>query len=484
MYTDAMNQLVGLSVEMGLVTRTVEEAQSYLADKQDVIHRAIRDSVDISPHDFDIAMALLDTAKSLITRDMLFRARASAHDRESDKYAILAMTKPEFATQYCKSHPNVAICNFYLGQRGELWAMVAQNLGEGRPIGKAILKILEGPDGLGFQAKLADYARALQSHQRDHALESHLLNVLGSAILSFFLKYGIPRKLILIPHRELHLLPLHAMFADTDTERFYLDGFVAEIEYASCLTELLYANVNLRQDTQRGEQNVGILAALDIGASELKWMETERLQFRALNEMGLSVDIVTSPNELPSDLSSYRFMNWSCHAVSDMYSWGNSYMSFGGKRISAATIADRWDLAARPVVTLASCQSGTNSPTLGLFDEYLGLDRAFKIAGASTVFASLWPVSDDLAALASFVLPLWIINHRVSAAHALVIFQSNLRRGIWKQWLLSDEQIGQIARVNKIAAELVFNAQSQFRKLHAGTFGGPEHWAVFRCYGE
>lgn len=484
MITPAMQELIGLSVEMGFGNRTVEEARRHIADKQEMIHEAIHDALARARDDFDMAMTLVDTSKSLVTRDILFRRRAGLTPEETSGTVVMAMTRPQFADQYLESSPETALCNLYLGPEGDLWALIVQNLGDGRPLGKTVLGITDAGSGHEFVTKLNAYASRKPGTPPDFQLQAELLRVLGTALIPFFVKMKVPRKLVLIPHRGLHLLPLHAMFAEVPGERLYLDGFVAEIVYASCLTELLYANVQIpRGEPEKTLTEPRMLAALDTEARGLSWIEVERSHFEMFRKLGYRVDVVTSYGEIPIDLSPYVLMNWSGHATSDPYSWGQSRLSFGGREITASTIASNWDFGARPVVTLAACEGATNQPMAELVDEYCGLDRALRIAGAREVLAALWPIVDPLGALASIILPLWIVQHGVSAAHALVIFQSNLRRGIWKQWFLTDEQLKNVEDVNREAAQGLREIRSEFHKIDQGAFMHAEHWSAFRCYG-
>jgi CHAT domain-containing protein len=482
-FTPAMQELISLSFEIGLGDRSTQEKREHLSGKHDVIHQAIKDALDRAGEDFETAMSLLDSGKSMVTRDMLFRRRMGG-DKDASGAAVMAMSKPQFVKQFVGSSPEIALCNFYLGPEGEFRLLLAQNLGPDRPMGEVMFNLTEAAKNMEFPQKLQSYITRSLGKPPDFELQAELLQFLGSALIPFFLKHKPPRKLFLIPHRGLHLLPLHAMFVDTGKERLFLDNIVPEIMYASCLTELLYSNVKISASNPAQEQREPkILAALDIEAPGLSWINTEQRQFEALRALGYPVEIITKDKDIPEDYRSYVVMNWSGHAASDAFSWGGSMLTFGRQQISAATISHEWDLSARPLVTLAACESAANHSMAELLDEYCGLDRAFKIAGARQVLAALWPIADPLGALASITMPIWTIQHNVSAAHALVIFQSNLRMGIWKQWLLTDDQLQKAAEVSRDAAEKLREAQQRFKALDNDAFSHPRHWSAFRCYG-
>lgn len=157
MITPAMRELIGLSFEMGLGKWTVEEARRHVANRQDMIHEAIRDALARARDDFDMAMTLVDTSKSLVTRDMLFRRRAGPTPEGSSGTVVMAMTRPQFADQYVKASADTALCNLYLGPAGDLWALIVQNLGDGRPLGKAVLGITNEGNRQEFVTKLDAY---------------------------------------------------------------------------------------------------------------------------------------------------------------------------------------------------------------------------------------------------------------------------------------------------------------------------------------
>lgn len=479
MFTQAMNRVVQIATEMGLVHRSPEESRQFLLQNQAVIQEGIQDALDRAAEDTVTALTMIDTAKMLAGRDRLFRQRTGG---DSAQTVILAMTRPDMPEKFLRSSPDTAICEFYMSPAGTVWVLIAQELRD-RPTGFAGMEIVPKEAASEFQAQLAAYAARRPGQLPDFALQAELLQTFGRALIPFFLRYTMPRRIVLIPHRNLHLLPLHAMFVRAEGTEFYLDGFVREIVYGSCLTELLYGNISIRQDSDSTPKASRFLAALDTSAQDLEWIGAEKQAFEAVKLQGVPVDIITKLAELPPDLRPYVAINWSGHAMTDPTSWQDSFLQFGDEQVRGSHIADTWRLDGNPLVTLSMCDSAVNASEIELLDEYCGLDRAFMVAGARTVFGSLWPVADEIAALASITLPIWAVISGVPASHALVIFQSNLRNGVWHQWLLRDDQIAQVAQKNAQAAQLLHEAHSKFRRIDAAAFNEPFFWSPFRCYG-
>ncbi len=105
-----------------------------------------------------------------------------------------------------------------------------------------------------------------------------------------------------------------------------------------------------------------------------------------------------------------------------------------------AELAETLPLSAAPTVVLSGCETGLAGPSIG--DEMTGLVRAFLVAGAGRVLASLWPVQDDITAL--------FMRH----------FHGALARG-------------------QAAAAALRQAQSAVRQQHPHPF----HWAPFVLHG-
>jgi CHAT domain-containing protein len=101
------------------------------------------------------------------------------------------------------------------------------------------------------------------------------------------------------------------------------------------------------------------------------------------------------------------------------------------------------DLAGTDLVVLSACESGTG-PDIG--EGELGLQRAFQVASASTVVASLWRVDDESTErlMTDFYRELW--GNGVSAEEALRRAQKSLRNSpggadpvVWAAWVASGE---------------------------------------------
>jgi CHAT domain-containing protein len=90
------------------------------------------------------------------------------------------------------------------------------------------------------------------------------------------------------------------------------------------------------------------------------------------------------------------------------------------------TVEATESLALRPgIVVLSACETGLAEQGSG--DEMVGLVRAFLVAGAARVLASLWPVDDEITAL--FMARFYgALRDRQTSAAALRQAQAELMR--------------------------------------------------------
>src|SRR4051794_2407176 len=100
MFTQAMQNVIGIAMEMCLVRRSPEETVQFLRQNQAVIHEGIQDALDRAAEDTVTALTLIDTAKMLGGRDRLFRRRMADGTIDSTRAIMIALTKPEFAEKF------------------------------------------------------------------------------------------------------------------------------------------------------------------------------------------------------------------------------------------------------------------------------------------------------------------------------------------------------------------------------------------------
>jgi len=484
--TETMVNLLHLSMTPGLKNLSVDETRAFMHENAAAIDDGVADAfrqLELG-EDPRIVLSLLDTSKSVINRIALVKrvSRLAARVPESGKLVVLAATRPEWIDRNLRRLGDTAVCNFFVTRTGEVWLFICQNLGEDQEIGYAALHLVDAQAAKEFTALLENYLAGVVNGRPNVESLSIILEWFGSAILRFFLQFKVPERVVFIPHRSLHCLPLHAIFATSPTETVYLDMLIRRIGYSSSLADLFYGRGVAQKETP-SPLEPRILAVLDVQATGLAWLRYERDHFELLEQLGMPVDVVTRTADLPTDKSSYVTINWSGHGRSDPSSWAGSYLTLGSGNVLARDISQTWTLSRRPLVTLAACETALDTSSSAV-DEYCGLDFAFKLAGAAAVFATLWRVSDPLAALASVILAYWSFEHKVSPAEALVRFQQGLRNGTWQQWLLSDEQLAAIPRDQERVREILHERRQAYRRLPLDYFSAVQSWATFRCFGQ
>jgi hypothetical protein len=483
--TPAMEELIKLSRLIG-ISKSIEDAIQTVAEKGEVVVDAMEDAISHGKEtgDWINAMVLIDMAKSLATRDLAFRRRWGA---EYNGSAMFAQSNERHIHDYLENSPGCAIWHFYLNKRGELWLLVAQNHGGSQGICIGGFQFWSADAGATFLSLLDEYAVRPIGQQPNNNVLSEILKLLGRYLIPMLMQIGLPKKIVLIPHRKMHLLPLHAIFIDAGSQRIYLDSLVPEISYSSCITELFLGHLN--QSREMAHPSPRILAILDTKDSSLPWLHIEEKNFEVLSCFGCPVDIISNQQELPGDLSPYGQLHLSCHGSSDPFNWGGSWVSFDGFELKAKDIATKWRLQQNPVVTLTACETGMNPEALEvltLVDEYCGLDRAFYIAGAGRVIGSLWSVHDSLCTIVGTVLPSCIgraISERRPISTVLSELWRGFRNGTWKSFFPNVQFIKRLEKINLIAAGKLQEVLASIMDIEEDAFKEFCDWSTFRCYG-
>ncbi|WP_287359250.1 CHAT domain-containing protein [Moorena sp. SIO3B2] len=352
------------------------------------------------------------------------------------------------------------------------------------------------------------YLRAYST--KKYHYEKHLTTRLHSLAQILFIDHiikQIPEKcdrLILIPHRYLHLFPLHALPITSEqgegNAKILMDRFPAGVSYApSC--QLL----QLTQTRQRPEEFTHLFAVQN-SADNLHYTPIEvdviKSYFNPPPDTEILVENAATKAAINSKaFNSYHCLHFSCHGYFNYQEprksaliLANAHKSTSAEpnserylRISdeeifdlekCLTIDQVFDLQLEQcrLVTLSACETGLIDYT-NISDEYIGLPSGFLVAGSPAVVSSLWKVKD------------------LSTALLMIKFYQNLREQIPLAVALNQAQLWLRDSTKEELEEwashlpLSLNNQAQlddtFYKLGSmeKPFKNPYHWAAFVAIG-
>jgi CHAT domain-containing protein len=145
---------------------------------------------------------------------------------------------------------------------------------------------------------------------------------------------------------------------------------------------------------------------------------------------------------------STRYLHFACHALLDRRFPLDSALALATSQAEGNGLLQAWEIFERlridaDLVTLSACSTGLGRDAGG--EGLIGLTRAFQYAGARSVLASLWAVSDR------------------STAALMATFYTKLRAGSPKDLAL---------------------AEAQRELLRGGKFAHPYSWAAFELNGD
>ena len=250
-----------------------------------------------------------------------------------------------------------------------------------------------------------EYLQNYYTNQQEwkNNLETNLLKLSGILHLDEILSL-LPKKcnrLILIPHRFLHILPLHALPVFSQIEKgaedqYLLDLFPKGVQYVPSCQLLLKLTQNQQlheiQDLFAIQNPTG-----DLIYTELE-VETIRSFFNDAEVLSKQTDIKASLKLHPK-LPLANCVHFSCHGIFNSVSPLESTLILSKDKAdtedSYLTLAEIFELYLSQcrLVTLSACETGFTDFN-SLSDEYIGLPSGFLFAGSLNVVSSLWTVDD------------------------------------------------------------------------------------------
>jgi len=333
---------------------------------------------------------------------------------------------------------------------------------------------------------LGDYGKPCQTDWKD-SLELRLNRLAEILHLDEVLTH-IPSncdRLILIPHRSLHLLPIHALPLPNQKDKCLLEQFPRGVNYAPSCQVLQLAQNQQRPDFTH-------LFAIQNPTEDLNYSD---LEVEVLKQYFHTSHILAKSDAKKSAIDNQQFqtphcVHFSCHG----------YFNFEKPLLSELHLADchitienspaidltkcltlveifTLDLSQCRLVTLSACETGLIDLT-SLSDEYIGLPNGFLVVGSPSVVSSLWKVNDLSTAL---LMIKFYQNLKSSSTVPLALNQA-------QTWLrdTTKEQLQQWASQLPLDDEQELQLDTFFYKLQSNSkpFESPYHWAAFCAIGQ
>lgn len=296
-------------------------------------------------------------------------------------------------------------------------------------------------------------------------------------------------QLILVPHRFLHLLPLHALPLENKLEqgsspedlsncgdaiapftRCLLDRFPRGVRYAPSCQLLQLAQMRQRPQfthllAVQNPTNDLDLAYTDLEIEAIKgYFESVKI----LKQTAATKSVVNHQSTEPAHCA-----HFSCHGSFDSINPLNSALQLADEPLPLGEIFSM-DLQQARLVTLSACETGLTDPA-SLSDEYVGLPSAFLYAGSPNVVSSLWSVGDISTAL---LMAKFYENLQGQPSVALALNQAqcwlrDVRGNKLKQWVENKRL--------SLNPTLAMNLRRRFKQEHP--FQSPYYWAAFCAIG-
>ncbi len=345
-------------------------------------------------------------------------------------------------------------------------------------------------------------------------------------------KIETSHQLILIPHRYLHLFPLHALqFTSEGGPKYLLDGFPDGVKYSPSLQllQLVKNRITTRKTPPPNQQ----LFALQNPTEDLfnADMEVETIKTRFDLHQILLRKAATkiALNASGENLANANYLHFSCHGVFDFdYPLQSSLiladslepileinppqppLAKGGLReentfaeeelennglktkrtitlrsgrkaipekcLTLRDIFGELQLPQCSLVTLSACETGLTTST-AMTDEYIGLPSGFLYAGSMNVVSSLWAV-DDFATAILMIKFYQELPNADSVAIALNAAQNWMRAVSLKDFLVWIGLLKLDEKSMKTAQEWL-----SYSSKDRPPFKDPEYWAAFCATG-
>ncbi|MDZ8189794.1 MAG: CHAT domain-containing tetratricopeptide repeat protein [Nostoc sp. ChiSLP02] len=289
------------------------------------------------------------------------------------------------------------------------------------------------------------------------------------------------KRLILIPHRYLHLFPLHALPVK---ESYLIDLFPNGVGYAPSCQLLQQIQLRQRPDFQSFfaiqnptkdlyqdyEKDLGAVAAIKKQFTERQILKQDEAKKSAILCINENPDNVMLYEKLLKANCAFFF----CHGYFNFASPQDSGLKLADGNLTLADIITHFKLENCRLVTLSACETGLTDFT-STSDEYIGLPSGFLLAGSTNVVSSLWTVSATATAL------LMIKFYEELQQEINIVLALNTAQ----RWLRDTTVKGFQDWLSNSSLSLVWQAQlnqyfaANYENTSIKPFESPFYWAAF-----
>jgi CHAT domain-containing protein len=288
------------------------------------------------------------------------------------------------------------------------------------------------------------------------------------------------QRLIIIPHRLLHILPIHVFPISED--KVLQDKYT--VQYApSCQI--------LQRIQQHQQHELTHLLAIQNPTKDLTFTD---LEVNIIATLFTQNQIIAKDNATQNTVTAqlknpnHHCHHFSCHGSFNPNNPLESALILADKEPFTLSEIFELNLKKSRLVVLSACETGMIDMQ-SVSDEYIGLPSGFLFAGSQNVVSSLWTVNDLSTAflMIKFYQILLDPTQQVSVAIALKTAQNWLRTLNREKFIFESNQI--IDKLNakkprmaesyrKIAKQLLLQNTEEY------PFQNPYYWAAFIASGQ
>jgi len=319
-----------------------------------------------------------------------------------------------------------------------------------------------------LQVRLAQLRQILQIDTIEAKLAEHSLDL---------------QRLLLIPHRRLHLFPIHALFSD----RFTV-SYLPSLQYGhSLLTKAIPVTSTHLLTIENAIKDVASRVTSEEGNKKLDDVLFAYLEAEAVGQMysaktSISRQDATLKN-ITESIDNIRptILLFTGHGKHDFDKPERSVLYLYQDETLNLTEISHLSLISCQLACLSACETSIASDKT-ITSEYVGLSSAFLYAGASSVIGSLWSVTDISSA---FLMAKFYELYRTNPTHTAQCLRAS------QHWMRDEATAAKLLNILtnwmaniplKALEKIELRAQvERLQKLDpdAKPYANPYYWAAF-----